>query len=52
MAKVTLRELMERRYPNYSKGEVEALVACRQLKVDGETYTTLDSHHQPSAHIE
>ncbi len=52
MAKVTLRELMKRRYPNYSKGEVEALVACRQLRVDGETCTTLDSHHHPDAEIE
>ncbi len=52
MAKVTLRELMEKRYPNYSKGEVEALVACRQLKVDGETCTTLDSLHNGEAEIE
>lgn len=52
MEKVTLLELLKTQHPNYSKKEVEALVACRQLKIDGETVTTLDSLYNLESELE
>ena len=52
MAKVTLLQLLKGKYPNYSKVEVEALVACRQLKIDGETVTTQDTLYNAESEVE
>ena len=52
MDKVKLRELLKAQLPTLSCAEIEALLACRQLKIGQETCTNLETLYPAKSKIE